>query len=127
MSLKASQKRVVRYQHAGFFPVLKREIVSNCIMLACLEQPMRAMPDGSSNATANRSSPVLVRASSFESIHTTNDERQSPTVLVGNEEERKRQAKLRSRACNDSFRQAVDKSYCQNTNDEGETRRPFLV
>ena len=89
---------------------------------------MRAVPDGSSNTNTNRSSPGLTRASSFESIHLTNEERESPNVLVGNDEERKRQAKLRSRACNDSFRQAVDKSYCQNVNDEGENKpSKFLV
>ncbi len=76
---------------------------------------MRVLPDN------NRSSPGLIRSSSFESIHTTTEGRQSPNV---NEEERKRQAKLRSRACNDSFRQAVDKSYGQNqTIDEDGTAK----
>jgi PHD/YefM family antitoxin component YafN of YafNO toxin-antitoxin module len=75
---------------------------------------MRALPDTSSNNN-NRLSPNLVRASSFESIQLTTDERQSPRT----DDERKRQAKLRNRACNDSFRQAVDKSYAQNVNDEG--------
>ncbi len=76
---------------------------------------MRALPD-SSSSNNNRSSPGLIRSSSFESIHTTTEGRKSPT---GNDEERKRQAKLRGRACNDSFRQAVDKSYCQNIEDDG--------
>lgn len=78
---------------------------------------MRALPDSSSNN--NRSSPGLIRSSSFESIHTTTDGRKSPNIITGNDEERKRQAKLRGRACNDSFRQAVDKSYCQNIEDDG--------
>jgi len=73
---------------------------------------MRALPDSSSNNN-NRSSPGLIRSSSFESIHTTTEGRKSPNV-----EERQRQAKLRSRACNDSFRQAVDKSYCQNLEED---------
>lgn len=72
---------------------------------------MRALPDVSSS----NNNPGLIRSSSFESIHTTTEGRRSPNV----DEERKRQAKLRSRACNDSFRQAVDKSYCQ-TNDDDE-------
>jgi hypothetical protein len=65
------------------------------------------LPDSS-----NRVSSSMIRSSSFESLHRTPNERQSP-----NEDERKRQATLRNRACNDSFRQAVDKSYCQNNND----------
>ncbi len=72
------------------------------------------MPDSSS--TNNRSPLGLIRSSSFESIHITADEHESPNVILNNDKERKRQAKLRSRACNDSFRQAVDKSYCQNLN-----------
>jgi hypothetical protein len=78
---------------------------------------MRAIPDSSSSN--NRSSPGLIRASSFESIHTTTEGRKSPDIISGNDEERKRQAKLRGRACNDSFRQAVDKSYGQNIEDDG--------
>ncbi|CAF1427046.1 unnamed protein product [Adineta steineri] len=78
------------------------------------EQPMRVLPDPSSNT--NRSSPGLIRSSSFESIQKLVDECESPNVILNPDEERKRQAKLRSRACNDSFRQAVDKSYCQNSN-----------
>lgn len=53
-----------------------------------VEQPVRFLPDNN-----------LIRSSSFESIQ----DRKSPT----------NQAKLRTRACNDSFRQAVDKSYGQ--------------
>jgi len=64
--------------------------------LFILEQPVRLLPDTN-----------LVRSSSFESLQ----ERKSPT----NDDEKKRQAKLRSRACNDSFRQAVDKSYGRQT------------
>jgi hypothetical protein len=78
---------------------------------------MRALPDSSSNN--NRSSPGLIRSSSFESINTTTEGRKSPNIIPSNDEERKRQAKLRSRACNDSFRQAVDKSYGQNMEEDG--------
>ncbi|CAF4714159.1 unnamed protein product [Rotaria sp. Silwood1] len=88
------------------------------------EQPVRALPDSSSskNNHNNRSSPILIRSSSFESIHTTAEGHESPNVILINDDERKRQAKLRSRACNDSFRQAVDKSYCHNQNvNEDET------
>jgi hypothetical protein len=85
-----------------------------CFLL--IEQPNRPLPDSSSNNNNNRLSPNLFRSSSFESIHTTTEGRKSPNIGPGNDEERKRQAKLRSRACNDSFRQAVDKSYCQNPN-----------
>ncbi|CAF2758571.1 unnamed protein product [Rotaria sp. Silwood2] len=60
-------------------------------------QTNRPLPDSSSN---------VVRSTSYESIHRTTED-----------DERKRQAKLRNRACNDSFRQAVDKSYCQNNHD----------
>ena len=81
-----------------------------------IEQPNRPLPNSSSNNNNNRLSPNLFRSSSFESIHTTNEGRKSPSIGPGNDEERKRQAKLRSRATNDSFRQAVDKSYCQNQN-----------
>lgn len=86
---------------------------------------MRALPDSSSNNNNNRSSPALVRSSSFESLQTTTEGRWSPNVTSVNDDERKRQAKLRSRACNDSFRQAVDKSYCQNqtTNEDGKITR----
>ena len=66
-----------------------------------LEQPMRALPDRATPLT--NLSPTLLRASSFESIH------------LANEDERAQQAKLRARGCNDSFRQAVDKSYTQET------------
>ena len=62
-----------------------------------LGEPTRALPDSSSN---------LPRSSSYESIHRTIED-----------DERKRQARLRNRACNDSFRHAVDKSYCQNNHD----------
>jgi hypothetical protein len=85
-------------------------------VFSLIEQPMRVLPDSSSNNNNNRTSPTLVRSSSFESIHTTTEGRKSPNVVYVNDEEKKRQAKLRSRACNDSFRQAVDKSYCQNSN-----------
>ncbi|CAF4807676.1 unnamed protein product, partial [Rotaria sp. Silwood2] len=70
-------------------------------------QPTRALPNSSSskNNNNNRSSPVLIRSSSFESIHTTAEGHDSPNVIIINDEERKRQAKLRGRACNDSFRQ----------------------
>ncbi|CAF3654779.1 unnamed protein product [Rotaria sp. Silwood1] len=88
------------------------------------KQPVRALPDSSSskNNHNNRSSPILIRSSSFESIHTTTEGHESPNVILINDDERKRQAKLRSRACNDSFRQAVDKSYCHNQNvNEDET------
>ncbi|CAF4945376.1 unnamed protein product, partial [Rotaria sp. Silwood1] len=57
-------------------------------------QADQLLPDSSSN---------VIRSTSYESIHRTTED-----------DERKRQAKLRNRACNDSFRQAVDKSYCQN-------------
>ncbi|CAF0863533.1 unnamed protein product [Rotaria sordida] len=83
------------------------------------KQPMRTLPDSSSskkNNNNNRSSPGLIRSSSFESIHTTTEGHDPSNVILINDEERKRQAKLRSRACNDSFRQAVDKSYCHNHN-----------
>ena len=85
---------------------------------------MRALPDSNNN----HPSPGLGRSSSFESIHLTNEERQSPNVLPMNDEERKRQAKLRSRACNDSFRQAVDKSYAQNptVDDDGRGKDCFF-
>jgi hypothetical protein len=82
-----------------------------------IEIPMRALPDN------NHSSPGLVRSSSFESIHLAHEERQSSNVLPVNDEERKLQAKLRSRACNDSFRQAVDKSYAQNSTLDDDGRR----
>ncbi|CAF4267149.1 unnamed protein product [Rotaria socialis] len=84
------------------------------------EQPIRTLPSSSSPNNNNHSSPVLIRSSSFESIHTTNEGHESSSVIHVNDEERKRQAKLRSRACNDSFRQAVDKSYShsQNVNDD---------
>ncbi|CAF3119254.1 unnamed protein product, partial [Rotaria sp. Silwood2] len=88
------------------------------------KQSTRALPNSSSskNNNNNRSSPVLIRSSSFESIHTTTDGHDSPNIIIINDEERKRQAKLRGRACNDSFRQAVDKSYCHNQNvNEDET------
>jgi hypothetical protein len=108
---------------------LKRFILINLInfflnILLKIEIPMRALPDNNNN----HSSSGLGRSSSFESIHLTNEERQSSNVLPVNEEERKRQAKLRSRACNDSFRQAVDKSYGQNSNfDEDGRRKDCLV
>ncbi|CAF3630837.1 unnamed protein product [Rotaria sordida] len=60
-------------------------------------QVNRPLPDSSSN---------FIRSTSYESIHRATED-----------DERKRQAKLRNRACNDSFRQAVDKSYCQNNHD----------
>ncbi|CAF4224532.1 unnamed protein product [Rotaria socialis] len=84
------------------------------------KQPIRTLPSSSSPNNNNHSSPVLIRSSSFESIHTTNEGHESSSVIHVNDEERKRQAKLRSRACNDSFRQAVDKSYShsQNVNDD---------
>lgn len=58
----------------------------------------RIIPDASSS---------FVRSTSYESIQRAATE----------DDEKKRQAKLRNRACNDSFRQAVDKSYCQNNHD----------
>ncbi|CAF1180723.1 unnamed protein product [Adineta ricciae] len=61
-------------------------------------QPPRPLPDSSAR---------LPRSSSYESIHRPIED-----------EEHKRQSKLRNRACNDSFRHAVDKSYCQNGQDE---------
>ncbi|CAF3377001.1 unnamed protein product [Rotaria socialis] len=60
-------------------------------------QTTGALPDSSMN---------FVRSTSYESIQRT-----------AVDEERHRQAKLRNRACNDSFRQAVDKSYSQNNHD----------
>lgn len=81
--------------------------------LFCIEIPAKTLPD------TNRSSPGLVRSSSFESIHTSNE---TSNITSVNDEERKRQAKLRGRACNDSFRQAVDKSYGQNPQLEEEGR-----
>ena len=60
-------------------------------------QPTRTLPNSSSN---------FVRSSSYESVH-----------RMIEDDERKRQANLRNRACNDSFRQAVDKSYRQNKSD----------
>jgi hypothetical protein len=64
------------------------------IRLIFLGQPTRILADSSSN---------LIRSSSYESIHQFKENT-----------ERKHQIKSRNRACNDSFRQAVDKSYCQN-------------
>ncbi|UJR31222.1 hypothetical protein I4U23_018726 [Adineta vaga] len=64
-------------------------------------QPARPLPESSTK---------LPRSSSYESIHRPIED-----------EERKRQAKLRNRACNDSFRHAVDKSYCQNNNQDEST------
>lgn len=90
-----------------------------------IELPVRSLLNNTSsnnNNNNNNQSPAIIRSSSFESIHTTAaEEHESPNVVLINDEERKRQAKLRSRACNDSFRQAVDKSYCQNqnVNDDG--------
>ncbi|UJR15331.1 hypothetical protein I4U23_002281 [Adineta vaga] len=78
------------------------------------KQSTRVLPDSTSNK--NRTSPSLIRSSSLESIPKIIDERESSKSISNNDEERKRQAKLRSRACNDSFRQAVDKSYGQNSN-----------
>lgn len=74
------------------------------------------MPGAStiSNHTSHGPTVSLIRSSSFESIHTATEDNDSQKVALDNDEERKRQAKLRSRACNDSFRQAVDKSYGQN-------------
>ena len=66
-------------------------------ILSILGQPPRPLPDSSAR---------LPRSSSYESIHRPIED-----------EDRKRQAKLRNRACNDSFRHAVDKSYCQNGQD----------
>ena len=77
---------------------------------------MRAAPDSSTSSKTNRLSPGLMRSSSFESIQKLVDEHDVTNGVLNNDEERKRQAKIRSRACNDSFRQAVDKSYCQNVN-----------
>ncbi|CAF3690986.1 unnamed protein product [Adineta steineri] len=61
-------------------------------------QPPRILPDAPS---------ILPRSSSYESIYKPIED-----------DERKRQAKLRNRACNDSFRHAVDKSYGQQNRDE---------
>jgi hypothetical protein len=62
-----------------------------------LGQPTRIIPDTSSN---------LIRSSSYESIHRSTEN-----------EDKKRQIKSRNRACNESFRQAVDKSYGRNNHD----------
>ena len=64
----------------------------------------------------NSSTPTLIRSSSFESIQMASEEPSTPL----NEDEGKRKAKLRARTCNDSFRQAVDKSYDQNTSTDRE-------
>lgn len=58
---------------------------------------------------------MLARSTSFESIQVNQGERTPSNV----EPEEKRQTKMRSRACNESFRQAVDKSYEQNMTPEG--------
>lgn len=62
-----------------------------------LGQPSRVLMDSSSN---------LIRSSSYESIHRSKDD-----------DEGKHQLKSRNKAWNDSFRQAVDKSYGQNNHD----------
>lgn len=67
-------------------------------MLVCLDhlgQPTRVLADSSASN--------LIRSSSYESIHQAREH-----------DEQKRSIKSRHRACNDSFRQAVDKSYGQN-------------
>ena len=70
-------------------------------------QPTRVLAD----STASN----LIRSSSYESIHQTREP-----------DEQKRSIKSRHRACNDSFRQAVDKSYGQN-NHHGERRNLFPI
>ncbi|CAF1025565.1 unnamed protein product, partial [Didymodactylos carnosus] len=82
------------------------------------EQPMRALPNSPPNG--NNSVGGLVRASSLESIHTltTNGQQIDKNDLKNTDDEYKRQARLRSRACNESFRQAVDKSYHNPLEDE---------
>ena len=78
---------------------------------------MRALPNSLTSNTNNLGlSSTLIRSSSLESIHTTTEGLDVLNVIHINDEERKHQAKLRNRACNDSFRQAVDKSYCHDKN-----------
>ncbi|CAF0908183.1 unnamed protein product, partial [Didymodactylos carnosus] len=66
----------------------------------------------------------LARANSLESIHTLvkNEQQIRKNNLTTSDDEYKRQAHLRSRACNESFRQAVDKSY-GNPLEDGRTKR----
>jgi len=64
------------------------------------KQIRRGLTDSNKNPNGN-----VMRSSSFESLPRPIGEER--------DEEQKRQAKLRNRACNDSFRQAVDKSYAQ--------------
>ena len=86
-----------------------------------IEIPTRTLPDDHHSSSVG-----LVRSSSFESIHISNENHPMSSSSSVNEEERKRQAKLRSRACNDSFRQAVDKSYGQTTSIDDEGKRNDL-
>ncbi|CAF1041998.1 unnamed protein product [Adineta ricciae] len=90
------------------------------------KQPIPPLPKSTSNR--NRASPGLIRSSSLESIPKILDERESSNATTIHDGEGKRQAKLRSRACNDSFRQAVDKSYGHNSNlnDEDSTNTDTL-
>ncbi|CAF0997726.1 unnamed protein product [Adineta ricciae] len=90
------------------------------------KQPIPPLPKSASNR--NRASPGLIRSSSLESIPKILDERESSNATTIHDGEQKRQAKLRSRACNDSFRQAVDKSYGHNSNlnDEDSTNADTL-
>jgi len=85
------------------------------------KQPMRALPDRSTPST--NLSPTLIRAASFESIHLHNEEH--PVNNNVNDDERAHQAKLRARGCNDSFRQAVDKSYTQENLQEEKVKQKF--
>ena len=92
-----------------------------------IEQSIPLLPK--STSTRNRASPGLIRSSSLESIPKILDERESSNATTIHDGEQKRQAKLRSRACNDSFRQAVDKSYGHNSNlnDEGKSTRFCII
>ena len=77
----------------------------------------QALLDGSTDNLASH----LIRSSSFESLSRPLEDRS-----FVNDDERKRQAKLRNRACNDSFRQAVDKSYSQNNPHQGNACSPLI-
>ncbi|CAF1014793.1 unnamed protein product [Rotaria sordida] len=120
-----SEKRRVTHQSNKLIIQWKQRSLHDGRTLTERKQPIRTLPDSSSsknNNNNNRSLPDLIHLSSFESIYTIPEGHDSPNVVLLNNEERKRQAKLRRRACNDSFRQAVDESYCHNQNvNESET------
>lgn len=76
--------------------------------ISCLwiEPSSRHVPDSKNNNLASN----MIRSTSFESLPRPSEERSTPN----DDDDRKRHSKLRNRAWNDSFRQAVDKSYGQN-------------